>query len=206
MSGAAPFSRVAVLGTGLIGGSFALALRRQFEGIRIAGWDKPEVLSRAVASGVIRESCADVTSAIRGADLVYIALPINVAFDLLPEIARSAEPAALVTDACSTKAAIGKAAASHFRTGARFLGGHPMTGRELAGVESAEAELFRNARYVLIANEGDPDPRVQNFAALVREIGAEPAWCDADTHDWAAGIVSHLPQLVAVALARVVLD
>jgi prephenate dehydrogenase len=206
MSGAAPFSRVAILGTGLIGGSFALALRRQFEGVRIAGWDKPEVLARAVADGLIRESCADLASALRGADLVYIALPIGLTIELLPEIAASAEPGALVTDSGSTKAAVCKVAASHFCGGARFLGAHPMAGKEIAGVENADAELFRNAPYALIASENDPDPRVQNFAGLLREIGAQPAWCDADTHDWAAGIISHLPQLVSVALARVVLE
>jgi prephenate dehydrogenase len=66
--------------------------------------------------------------------------------------------------------------------------------------------LFRGSRYALIAQETDPDPRVQQFARLVRALGAEPDWCDAETHDWAVGIVSHLPQLVSVALARVVQD
>lgn len=206
MSAAAPFSRVAIIGTGLVGGSFALALRRRFQKVRIAGWDQPEVLARAVAGGVLQESCAELTDAVRGADLVYIALPIGLTLQLLPVIAGAAERGALVTDACSTKVAICKSAESHFQGGARLLGGHPMAGGEVAGVENGVADLFRGARYALIAREDDPDARVQTFAALIRELGGEPVWCDAETHDWAAGIVSHLPQLVAVALAGIVLD
>ena len=81
-----------------------------------------------------------------------------------------------------------------------------MAGKENSGIEHADADLFRGTRYALIAPERDPDPRVEKFAALLRGIGAEPVWCDAETHDWAVGIVSHLPQLASVALAHVVAD
>ena len=125
---------------------------------------------------------------------------------MLPVFAREAGPRALVTDACGTKTLVCKAAAVHFSGATRFLGGHPIAGKEFSGVEHADADLFRGARYALIASEDDPDPRVKQFAALLRAMGAELVWCDAETHDWAAGIVSHLPQLVSVALGRVVLD
>jgi prephenate dehydrogenase len=200
------FQRVAVLGTGLIGGSFALAVRQQFPGLTIIGYDRPEVLERAKARGAIQEAAVDVAGVVRGADLVYIALPIAAAIDALPAIAAAAAPNALVTDACSTKTVICRAARDHFRTGARFLGGHPIAGREISGIEQAGAGLFRGTRYVLVAQHDDPDPRVQQFAALVRSLGAEPDYCDAETHDWALGIVSHLPQLATVALARVIQD
>jgi prephenate dehydrogenase len=81
-----------------------------------------------------------------------------------------------------------------------------MAGKELSGIEHADPDLFRGSRYALIASEDDPDPRVQQFAALLRRIGAEPVWCDVETHDWAVGIISHLPQLASVALAHVVAD
>jgi prephenate dehydrogenase len=206
MSDAAPFSRVAVLGTGLIGGSFALAVRRRFASTQIVGWDRPEVLARAIQLGVIQESAADLTGAVRAADLIYVALPIGVTIDLLPAISCEAAPGALVTDACSTKTAVCKTAENSFRGAARFLGGHPMAGREAAGIENASAHFFLDARYAVVAKEDDTDPRVQKFARLLRELGAQPVSCDAETHDWAAGIVSHLPQLVSVALAHVVLD
>jgi prephenate dehydrogenase len=202
----AGFRRVAVVGTGLIGGSFALALARKFPAITRVGFDRKEVLARAAARGAIQESATDLSAAVRNADLVYIALPIGVAIESLPAIAAAARPDALVTDACSTKTAICRSAREHFRSGARFLGGHPIAGKEKGGVESASADLFHCSRYALIAQEADPDSRVQQFAALLRALGAEPDWGDAETHDWAVGIVSHLPQLLSVALARVAQD
>jgi prephenate dehydrogenase len=202
----AGFRRVAVVGTGLIGGSFALALARNFPAITRVGFDRKEVLARAEARGAIQESVTDLSVAVRSADLVYIALPIGAAIESLPAIAAAARPDALVTDACSTKTAICRSAREHFRSGARFLGGHPIAGKENGGIESASADLFHGSRYALIAQEADPDPRVQQFAGLLRALGAEPDWCDAETHDWAVGIVSHLPQLLSVALARVAQD
>lgn len=202
----APFSRVAVLGTGLVGSSFALAVGRQFGDARIIGWDRPEVLTQAAARGAIHESSTDVAAAVRGADLIYIALPIGVTIEFLPTVAREAGLRALVTDSCSTKTVVCKAAAAHFGGSARFLGGHPMAGKEVSGIEQADADLFRGARYALIASEDDPDPRLKQFVELLRSIGAEPVCCDAETHDWAVAIVSHLPQLVSIALGHVVLD
>ena len=200
------YSRVAIIGTGLIGGSFGLALRREFPAAHVIGFDRVNVLGRALRSGAISEAASDIASAVRGADLVYVALPIGATIDALPKIAKAADANALVTDTGSTKATICQQAQKYFRGGARFLGGHPMAGKENSGIEHADADLFRGTRYALIASEGDPDPRVQQFAALLQRIGAEPVWCDAETHDWAVGIVSHLPQLASVALAHVVAD
>lgn len=206
MAGTLPFRRVAVIGTGLIGGSFALALRSHFPGVFVVGYDRPEVLQRAVTCGAISESAADVQTALRGADLVYLALPIVPALEALPEIGKYAENGALVTDACSTKAVICRTAREHFHRGAQFLGGHPMAGKEQSGIEQADAELFRRAPYALIGTPESADTPAKAFAELVVAIGAQPVWCDAETHDWAVGIISHLPQLVSLALARVVQD
>jgi prephenate dehydrogenase len=201
-----PFSRVAILGTGLIGGSFGLALRKHFPDVSIVGYDRAEILQAALTRGAVRESAADLASAVRGADLVYIALPIGATIEALPAIAAAANDGALVTDTGSTKVVICRAAQHSPMRASSFLGGHPMAGKETSGIARADADLFRGARYALIGSEHDSDPRVQQFAALVRTLGAEPVWCDAETHDWAVGIVSHLPQLLAVALARVVQD
>ena len=203
---AVAFSRVAILGTGLIGGSFGLALRKHFPDISIVGFDRAETLQAALARGAVQETARDLASAVRGADLVYVALPIGATIEALPAIAAAAKDGALVTDTGSTKAAICRTAKTTFAGGARFLGGHPMAGKETSGIARADAELFSGARYALIGSEDDPDPRVLGFASLARAMAAEPVWCDAETHDWAVGIVSHLPQLLAVALARVVQD
>jgi prephenate dehydrogenase len=206
MASTVPFSRVAIIGTGLIGGSFALALRQLFPSVSFVGYSRGGSSERARAAGVVDEATPDLAAAVRGADLVYIALPIGASIESLGVIAKSAEPSALITDACSTKAVICRAAKDHFRSGARFFGAHPMAGKEQSGVEHADAKLFRGAPYALMGLEADADPRVKAFVEIVRAIGARPIWSDPETHDWAVGIVSHLPQLVSVALARVVAD
>jgi len=200
------FRRAAILGTGLMGGSFALALRRHFPQTQIIGWDRADVLKQAAARGMIDEGFSELADAARGADLIYIALPVGAALEHLPEIAQHAAADALVTDACSTKAVICRAAEKFFRSGTKFLGGHPMSGKAVKGMEHADAGIFDAAKYVLIGSEGGADERVKRFATLLEKIGARPVWMDADTHDWAVGIVSHLPQLVSVALAQVIRD
>jgi prephenate dehydrogenase len=206
MASPVPFRRVAIIGTGLIGGSFAMALRRQFPQTNFVGFSRSGSAARAVARGAIDEAAADLASAVRGADLVYVALPIGATIEALGTIAKNAEQHALVTDAGSTKGAICQAAREHFHGDALFLGGHPMAGKEHSGIDQADPELFRGAPYILMGTEATSDWRVKQFQQVAGSIGAQPIWCDPDTHDWAVGIVSHLPQLVAVALAQVVDD
>jgi prephenate dehydrogenase len=226
----APFARIAVAGTGLIGGSFALAARHALPGVRIAGWDRPTVLQQALERGIIDTAHAQLAEALAGAELIFVALPVGVTIEQLPAIARDAAPNALVTDAASTKREICAAAAKCFGGGARFLGGHPMAGNEVSGLASASAELFYGASYALMdtpkshdGTEGFPrsdaagagphaieshttnsDPRLAKFVQLVETMGARPLWMDPQTHDRAAAFVSHLPQLLAVALGGVV--
>jgi prephenate dehydrogenase len=244
-------SRVTILGTGLIGGSFALALRKHTQGIRIIGWDRADIAQQARARSAVHESfTGDLAPALRDADLIYIALPIAATLDLLPEIARHAPLHALVTDACSTKVRVTQAAAELFPgdSGPLFLAGHPMAGRELSGLAHADAELFRGTTYALVrepsavvaglqtrsfssdveaglvrSSHPDPvgatrasspanepssshDPRVSAFLKILEKIGAQPLWLGAQQHDYAVGLVSHLPQLAAVALASFLYD
>jgi len=208
MADSVPFHRIAVIGTGLIGGSFALAVRKYFPTIEVVGWDRDAAsLERARVRGAVQEKADDIAGALRGADLVYVALPVSAIVKSLAPIAAAAEPSALVTDTGSTKVLIGQAARECFRgKSPLFLGGHPMAGKENSGIASADADLFKSAAYALIANEDGADQRIKNFAALVTAIGARIVWCDAETHDWSVGIVSHLPQLLSIALAQVIQD
>src|SRR5258707_6807486 len=205
------FRRVAIRGTGLIGGSFALALRKYSPDSVVNGWDKGHVLRHALERGAINAGFSDLSLAVAGADLIYMALPVGQTIELLPEVAKLASPEALVTDASSTKRAVCAAADESFsENGAYFLGGHPMAGKEISGIAAADAELFRGSEYALIRkysveSSGEPrDARVTKFLALIAKLGAEPVWLDAEAHDRAAAIVSHLPQLLSVALAGVV--
>ena len=209
----ASFRRVTILGTGLIGGSFALAVRKYAPDMMVIGWDKAHVLRHAFERGAIHEGFGELSLAIAGADLIYVALPVGHTIELLPEVAKLASPHALVTDASSTKRSVCTAAGECFPAkSASFLGGHPMAGKEISGIAAADAELFRGSKYALIGKQETEhaeelrDSRVMEFVALLEKIGADPVWLDAETHDRAAAIVSHLPQLLAVALAGVVRD
>jgi len=205
------FRRVAVIGAGLIGGSFALAFRKHFPDSIVVGWDKPAVLRRALERSAIHEGIPDLTLAAAGADLIYVALPVGHTIELLPEIARLAGPNSLVTDAASTKRSVCAVAADSFReSGGHFLGGHPMAGKEISGIDAAEANLFRGSKYALIRSSekeksnAERERRVAAFVTVVEKFGADPVWIDADVHDRAVAVISHLPQLLSVALASVV--
>jgi prephenate dehydrogenase len=202
--------RVTILGTGLIGGSFALALRKFTPDIEITGWDRADVVHSAHSRGAIHHPFSgDLAPALARADLIYIALPISVTIDLFPEIAKHAARHALVTDACSTKLRIVESSAELFRpeTGPYFLAGHPMAGRELSGIAQADENLFHNASYALIgAAEEERDPRVIAFVKILAKIGARVLWLGAQQHDAAVGMASHLPQLAAVALGSFLYD
>src|SRR5216683_71772 len=126
-------SRVTILGTGLIGGSFALALRKYTADVRISGWDRTDIVREAQSRGAIDEAFFDgLAPSLQNSDLIYIALPIAATLDLLPEIARHAPAHVLITDACSTKVRVTQSAAELFPAdkGPFFLSGHPMAGRE----------------------------------------------------------------------------
>jgi prephenate dehydrogenase len=210
MPSAHVINRVTILGTGLIGGSFAHALRKYTTDIHIAGWDRPDVVREAQSLGAIDAAfSADLAPALENADLVYIALPIGATLDLLSEVAQLAPPNALVTDACSTKVRITEDAGDLFPEDSSklFLGGHPMAGRELSGIAHADADLFRNHTYALIgASPDQKDPRISAFVKILEKIGARPLWLGAQQHDYAVGLASHLPQLAAVALASFLYD
>jgi prephenate dehydrogenase len=208
--------RVTILGTGLIGGSFALALRKKLVDVFISGCDRPEVVREKEVRNAFDETfLGSLGPALAKADLIYVALPIGVTLDLLSEIARHAPASALVTDACSTKLRIMEEAGQLFGgniDGAIFLGGHPMAGKELSGIAAADADLFRGHSYALIA-EGDAiatpaanDPRIAAFVKILEKLGAQPLWIGAQQHDYAVGLASHLPQLAAVALASFLYD
>ena len=225
MPEAVTFRNATILGIGLIGGSFGLALRKYAPEIRVAGWDREKAVRAALARGAVQEAYSgEMAPALAGADLIYIALPIGVTMDLLPEIVRHAPAGALLTDACSTKMRLCQHAAEVLAAdpGGRLLllPGHPMAGKELSGVAHAGADLFRDATYALIVDrfavtktverfavnktdEGElrNEPRALAFVALLQRLGARPLWLGAQKHDWAVGMVSHLPQLTAVALA-----
>lgn len=194
---------IAIVGVGLIGGSFALAIREAgFRGA-ILGVSSPQTLERALAMGVVDEA-ADLESAAARADLIYLAQPILAIIETIPKLARLVRPRALITDAGSTKACIMRVARENVRQG-MFLGGHPMAGKETRGVGEAEAGLFRGRPYVLTPKSpADLDhPAVAEFRRYLAHIGATTVVLEPDEHDAMAAFISHMPQVVSTALAEV---
>ena len=149
--------RISILGTGLIGGSFALALRKYATDLHITGWDRPDVARTAQETKAFDEMLTgDLAPALRSADLIYVALPIGATIDLLPELARHAPRKALVTDACSTKLRISQGAQELFASadGPLFVPGHPMAGRAAPRATWVTACASRAARPALAGSVG----------------------------------------------------
>jgi prephenate dehydrogenase len=185
--------RVAILGTGLIGASVGLALRAQ--GWEPVGWDpSPAALERATEREAAK-AAGSPSEAVSGVDLVVLAGPLHANLATLATL----ETEALVTDVTSVKEPLVGAA----RDGLRFVGGHPMAGREHAGPEAASAALFRGAPWV-ICDDGASTEDVDRLATIVRSTGANPIVMSARRHDEVVASVSHLPHLLAVALVNVI--
>ncbi|HEX8115727.1 MAG TPA: prephenate dehydrogenase, partial [Pyrinomonadaceae bacterium] len=153
------WERATVVGCGLIGASFALALRESGACARIAGWDSsPAVLEEALRGRLIDEADEAFVKRERSAsDLVYLAAPVGGIIDFLRECGPSLDPRATVTDAGSTKTEVCRAAREHLPEGVLFVGGHPVAGSHLSGLAHARADLFRGAPYVLTVCEGEDD-------------------------------------------------
>ncbi len=199
-----PFRRVALLGTGLIGGSLGLALRRYAPELDITGLDDPDVLDRAVARGAVHRKAGSVVEAVAGCDLVVLCAPIAANRTLLRAAASHLEPDAFVTDVGSVKTPMAGDAARLVPPGALFVGGHPMTGSEHKGINHADALLFENAAYVLCPSPASAaeDARYGAFVDLLERIGCRILSMDPARHDRSAAAVSHLPQLLAVSLVN----
>ncbi len=197
---------VAIFGVGLIGGSFALALRQAGFSGRILGVSSRKTLERALDLHVIDEA-AEAPEAAQAADLIYLAQPILRIIEMLPDLNTWVNPDALMTDAGSTKKMIVDRA-SQAISRCQFLGGHPMAGREKFGVEAAEAGLFQGRPYALTPrSESDMrTPRVQKLLDWIRRIGARPMVLDPQAHDRIVAYTSHLPQLASTGLAAMLQD
>ncbi len=211
---APPFRRIAIVGVGLIGGSIGLAVRRSLRGARVVGIDREPVLRKARARGAVDEATTNLARGLAGADLVVLALPVDAILRALPRVARRLSPGAVLTDVGSTKEAIDRSA-RRLGLGARFVGGHPMAGSERSGIAHADGRLFAGAPWVLCPAGGAAGRRrgsglagvpaarpVRRLSALVTRLGARPALLDPRAHDIIVARLSHLPQLVSVALTN----
>ena len=200
--------RVAILGFGLIGGSIARALAEAPDGPAwsAAAWSRTgEGARQAASDGVIETAAESPAEAIDGAQLVVVAAPPTATIELIGRLGGGLRPAlapeTVITDVASTKAAVVTAGTEH---GLRFVGGHPMAGRETSGYEAASADLFVDRPWVIVPTDPDDLPAIVAVEALAVACRARPMRMDAAAHDLAVASISHLPLVVAAALVEAV--
>lgn len=204
------FTQITVIGTGLIGGSFALAARRAGFTGQIVGCDRETVLAKARDFGAIDRVVTSPEEAVKGSDLVVLATPVGSIIDLLERVGPLVEGRALITDVGSTKMEIMSRARDVFglNVNNRFLPGHPMAGKENSGVEYADADLFRDAVWLLTPFPGQDlaGPRIAGFVDLLNKFGARVLTFDPREHDRVCALVSHLPQMMSTAFASMLVE
>jgi prephenate dehydrogenase len=200
--------KVAIVGLGLIGGSLALCLSRRCPGVQVVGVDRSErEIAAALGLGAVSEADSDL-AVVAGADLLIIATPLEAMADVaraaLPHLAERCN----ITDVGSTKGQIARDMAALLEPsggGRCYVGGHPMAGSELQGMEAASELLFENAVYVLTPGTA-PAQRVREVQASLACTGAFFVEMDAEAHDEAVAAVSHVPHVAAAALVNLLAD
>ena len=197
---------VAIVGVGLIGGSFGLALKKAGFGGEIIGVSSDTAIAEALRRGAIDRGMP-LADAARNADLIYLAQPIGRIMDTLRRVDGLTREGALITDAGSTKSAIVSLARNVIRR-CQFLGGHPMAGKEKRGALEADADLFAGRTYVLTPTREEDlrTPAAVQFVQWIERIGARPLIMGPDQHDAVVSFTSHLAQLASTALAATVAE
>jgi prephenate dehydrogenase len=193
--------RVAIVGVGLIGGSLGMALRERRLVHTVVGIGRnPNTLEKAVRLGAIDETATDLATGVRSADLIVLATPIGQILADLKRLSTLSIPGAVITDVGSTKGEIARAGDRLTPDGA-FVPGHPMAGSERSGVEAARADLFTEATWALTPTSATNPQAFERVRDLAQAVGARTIVLDPEAHDRAVAVTSHLPHVLAYALA-----
>jgi len=195
------FQRLALIGCGLMGGSFALALRQAGLVQHITGCSASEkTRQRALELKVIDQACTSVADAVQGADLVLLAVPVGAMQSSFAAMREALNPNALLMDVGSTKCDV--IAAAKVTLGERlncFVPAHPIAGKEVAGIEHAEGSLYQARRTILTPLPQNSIGQIKTASAVWTAIGSHVSHMTPETHDATFAAVSHLPHLLAFA-------
>lgn len=193
---------VAIIGLGLIGGSFAKAIHEKLPRLSVGAVDRnPDFLSAALAEGTISQGSVTLTRGICVADLVLVCVPIEATADTLREIAGFCGERTIVADAASVNGYPIKVAEGLGKK-IRYLSTHPMAGGEKGGYFESKKYLFENAYAILSPSELSDDEAIEDVSAFYGALGAIPVRLPAQAHDHAAGVISHIPHFAAAALVN----
>ena len=192
------FDRIALVGIGLIGSSLARVIRREGLARHIAiSTRSPQTLKRAEELGLGDSYSTDAQTAVRGADLVIVSVPVGSSGAVAQEIAPALKKGAIVTDVGSTKGSVIAQMQPHIPSGVHFIPGHPLAGTEKSGPDAGFADLFQN-RWCIFTPLPDTDPAaLERLAEFWRRCGSNIDTMDAAHHDKVLAIVSHLPHIIA---------
>jgi prephenate dehydrogenase len=202
--------QITIIGTGLIGGSLALALRKKKFAGKIIGCDREAALEKARERGAIHDGIVNPADAVRGSQVVVLATPVLAIVDLIERLGPALPAKTVMTDVGSTKTTVLQSAAKVFGkdVGKRFLAGHPMAGKEMSGVDYADPDLFQNAVWFFTPVPGQnlQEGVFGDFAGWIDKIGARVAMMPADEHDRLCAWISHVPQMISTALAAALVE
>lgn len=194
--------KIAIIGVGLIGGSFGLALKSRLqEKVWITGLSRTEQsMQMAMQMGAVDQASSDLKEVVCDADIIFLSTPVLQMVPMVEKMLPYLKKCAILTDAGSTKQYIWEALQKILPPEVYYVAGHPMTGKERSGVEAADKDLFVNKCYVIVEDTGAPREVVEKVASLVRLIGANLTTIDIAAHDRCASIISHVPHVAAAAL------
>ncbi|HYK92361.1 MAG TPA: prephenate dehydrogenase/arogenate dehydrogenase family protein [Acidobacteriota bacterium] len=197
------FQQIGIVGVGLIGGSMGLAIKRSLPRVRLLGIGRnSQRLKLAREMGAIDDWQIESDADFRECDLVVLATPVEHILSILRTLGSRLRPGTIVTDVGSTKRRICSQAWDHFPPGVTFIGGHPVAGKEVTGVENCIADLFVGAPYVLCPKPAAASDDLDRLGRMVSGLGAFSWIMSPEKHDRTLAVLSHLPQLLSTALAN----
>lgn len=196
--------KVVVIGLGLIGGSIALAIKKEHSNCLVFGYDiKEDQVKIAKSLGIIDESVDTIESAVVDADLIILATPVTRTEELLLELANyELKPSAIITDVGSTKEKIVANSKGLAAKNVTFIGGHPMAGSHKTGVVAAKVHLFENAFYILTPSSDTNMNKIIQLQNWLKGTKAKFIEMSPQQHDQLTGIISHFPHLIAASLVH----
>ena len=194
--------KLAIIGVGLIGGSLGLALKEKLgDQIYITGLCRTQrSMDNAMRLGAVDHASNDLEKVVGDADIIYLSTPVLQIIPMVEKILPFVKRGAILTDAGSTKQFIWERLKKILPTGIHYVAGHPMTGREMSGVEAARADLFKGKAYVIVEDSGAPSEVVERLMSVLRLTEAKFVTLDIAKHDRCASVISHVPHVTAAAL------
>ncbi|MEW6067242.1 MAG: prephenate dehydrogenase/arogenate dehydrogenase family protein [Nitrospirota bacterium] len=201
------FRKITILGVGLIGASFALAMKKCGFSSQITGYGRsPETLRKAKEKDIIDSFEINVGRACEGADLILFATPVGSFIDIAEKIRNSLKKGAIVTDVGSVKGKLVSDMESLMPHGVYFVGGHPIAGSNRSGIDTAEAEIFNGAKCIITPTKNTDKDALEKVITIWKIFGSIVKLIDPHEHDRIYATVSHLPHLIAYILVNTAAD